>query len=188
MRDAIHAPLARRCPRDERETGGALCAPPHAGMIAARAAGISAATEKDMVQTINPQATTILIVDDQPDNREMLATLLGDEGYRTLQAASGMEAMDRIAQDSPQLILLDVSMPDMDGFAVASLLKADPKTKAIPIIMVTAHTGRGSRVVGLHTGAEDYLTKPVDAPELLLKIRNLLRLSQATPVSAARQA
>jgi CheY-like chemotaxis protein len=124
-----------------------------------------------------PTPTTILIVDDQPDNRDMLATLLGQEGYRTLTAAGGMEAMDVIANDSPQLILLDVSMPDMDGYAVASLLKADPKTSGIPNIMVTAHTGRGARVVGLHTGAEDYLTKPVDAPELLLKVRNLLRLS-----------
>jgi DNA-binding response OmpR family regulator len=125
----------------------------------------------------SPTLTTILIVDDQPDNRDMLAALLGQEGYRTLTAAGGMEAMDVIANDSPQLILLDVSMPDMDGYAVASLLKADPKTSGIPIIMVTAHAGRGARVVGLHTGAEDYLTKPVDAPELLLKVRNLLRLS-----------
>ena len=125
----------------------------------------------------SPQPTTILIVDDQPDNRDMLSALLGQEGYRTLTAAGGMEAMDVIANDTPQLILLDVSMPDMDGYAVASLLKADPKTSGIPIIMVTAHAGRGARVVGLHTGAEDYLTKPVDAPELLLKVRNLLRLS-----------
>ena len=139
-----------------------------------------------MIKPANTQTTTILIVDDQPDNREMLATLLGDEGYRTLQASGGMEAMDSIALEAPHLILLDVSMPDMDGYAVASLLKADPKTSAIPIIMVTAHTGRGSRVVGLNTGAEDYLTKPVDAPELLLKVRNLLRLSQATPAAAAR--
>jgi DNA-binding response OmpR family regulator len=157
-------------------------------MIAARAAGISAARENAMAQSVNTQATTILIVDDQPDNREMLATLLGDEGYRTLQAASGMEAMDQIALESPQLILLDVSMPDMDGYAVATLLKADPKTNGIPIIMVTAHTGRGARVVGLHTGVEDYLTKPVDAPELLLKVRNLLRLRQNAELSAIREA
>jgi CheY-like chemotaxis protein len=125
----------------------------------------------------SPRPTTILIVDDQLDNREMLSALLAPEGYRTLTAAGGMEAMDLIAAEHPQLILLDVSMPDMDGYAVASLLKADPKTASIPIVMVTAHTGRGARVVGLHTGAEDYLTKPVDAPELLLKVRNLLRLS-----------
>ena len=132
-----------------------------------------------------PQPSTILIVDDQPDNREMLSAMLQHEGYRTLTASGGMEAMDTIANDSPHLILLDVSMPDMDGYAVASLLKADPKTSGIPIIMVTAHAGRGARVVGLHTGAEDYLTKPVDAPELLLKVRNLLRLSGGME-SAAR--
>src|SRR6478736_7493038 len=103
-----------------------------------------------------PTPTTILIVDDQHDNRDMLATLLGQEGYRTLSAAGGMEAMDVIANECPQLILLDVSMPDMDGYAVASLLKSDPKTASSPIVMVTANTGRGARVVGLHTGAEDY--------------------------------
>jgi CheY-like chemotaxis protein len=157
-------------------------------MIAARAAGISAARENAMAQSVNTQATTILIVDDQPDNREMLATLLGDEGYRTLQAASGMEAMDQIALESPQLILLDVSMPDMDGYAVATLLKADPKTNGIPIIMVTAHTGRGARVVGLHTGDEEDLTKTVDAPEQFLKVRNLLRLRQNAELSAIREA
>ena len=140
------------------------------------------------IHTRPQQTTTILIVDDQPDNRDMLATLLGGEGYRTLQASGGMEAMDAIANDTPQLILLDVSMPDMDGYAVASLLKADPKTSGIPIIMVTAHAGRGARVVGLNAGVEDYLTKPVDAPELLLKIRNLLRLRQNAELSSVRQA
>jgi two-component system cell cycle response regulator len=137
---------------------------------------------------VRPAQTTILIVDDQPDNRDMLSTLLATEGYRTLEAAGGMEAMDVIANDKPQLILLDVSMPDMDGYAVASLLKADPKTSGIPIIMVTAHAGRGARVVGLNAGVEDYMTKPVDAPELLLKVRNLLRLRQNAELSAVRQA
>jgi CheY-like chemotaxis protein len=137
---------------------------------------------------VRPAQTTILIVDDQPDNRDMLSTLLATEGYRTLEASGGMEAMDLIANDKPQLILLDVSMPDMDGYAVATLLKADPKTNGIPIIMVTAHAGRGARVVGLHTGVEDYMTKPVDAPELLLKVRNLLRLRQNAELSAVRQA
>jgi len=121
----------------------------------------------------NPQATMILIVDDQRDNRDMLEAMLQQEGYRTAQAARGMEAMDLIAREAPQLILLDVSMPDMDGYAVASLLKADPKTAGIPIIMVTAHTGRGARVVGLQTGAGEYLTKPVDPPDPPLKVPHL---------------
>lgn len=136
----------------------------------------------------NARPTTILVVDDMQDNRQMLAAMLEQEGYRTLTAAGGMEAMDSIANDPPDLVLLDVSMPDMDGYAVTSLLKADPRTSAIPIIMVTAHTGRGARVVGLHTGAEEFLTKPVDAPELLLKVRNLLRLRRNVELSVAREA
>jgi DNA-binding response OmpR family regulator len=141
-----------------------------------------------MNSTAQPHSATILIVDDMPDNRQMLQAMLLQEGYRARTAAGGMEAMDLIANDPPDLILLDVAMPDMDGYAVASLLKADPKTAGIPIIMVTAHTGRGARVVGLNTGAEDYLSKPVDAPELLLKVRNLLRLKNNAELSAARQA
>lgn len=137
---------------------------------------------------MNVRTSTILIVDDEPANQEMLAHLLQPEGYRILGASTGMEALDLIAEDSPQLILLDVTMPGLDGYAVASLLKADPNTASIPIIMVTAHAGRGARVVGLNTGAEDYLTKPVDAAELLLKVRNLLRLkahAQSDPVQQA---
>ena len=142
----------------------------------------------DASASTRPRPTTILVVDDMPDNRQMLAAMLEQEGYRTLTAAGGMEAMDSIANDPPDLVLLDVSMPDMDGYAVTSLLKADPRTSAIPIIMVTAHTGRGARVVGLHTGAEEFLTKPVDAPELLLKVRNLLRLRRNVELSVAREA
>lgn len=123
-----------------------------------------------------PQAT-ILIVDDLPDNRVVLEQMLEPDGYRVITASSGMQALDMIAAQAPDLILLDVSMPELDGFAVASLLKADPNHARIPIIIVTAHTGRGARVVGLNTGAEDYLTKPVDAAELSLKVRNLLRLT-----------
>ena len=141
-----------------------------------------------MNTTAHRNPATILIVDDMPDNRQMLAAMLLQDGYRATTASGGMEAMDLVAKDPPDLILLDVSMPELDGYAVASLLKADPKTAGIPIIMVTAHTGRGARVVGLNTGAEDYLTKPVDATELLLKVRNLLRLKTNAELAAARLA
>ncbi len=119
---------------------------------------------------------TILIVDDELANIESLEQLLQPEGYFTISATSGKQALAAVAAGLPDLILLDVTMPDMDGFAVASALKANPATAGIPIILVTAHTGRGARVVGLNTGAEDYLTKPVDPAELSLKVRNLLRL------------
>lgn len=132
-------------------------------------------------------AATILIVDDEFANRESLEQLLQPEGYLTTSATSGKQALAAVAEHAPDLILLDVTMPDMDGFTVASLLKANPATASIPIIMVTAHTGRGARVVGLHAGAEDYLTKPVDAAELLLKVRNLLRLKANAELAPARR-
>jgi DNA-binding response OmpR family regulator len=118
----------------------------------------------------------ILIVDDQPDICTMLEEVLGPAGYDTTSVTTGREAIASVLDDAPDLILLDVSMPDMDGYAVATMIKADPATASIPIIMVSALVGRGARVVGLGSGAEDYLTKPVDTAELVLKVRNLLRL------------
>lgn len=120
----------------------------------------------------------ILIVDDQPELAGLMADLLADAGYETRTAGGGRAALAGVQADPPDLLLLDAQMPDLDGFAVASTLKADPATAAIPIIMVSANEGRGSRVVGLESGAEDYLGKPVDPAELLAKIRNLLRLRE----------
>lgn len=119
---------------------------------------------------------TILIVDDEPQNRKLLEVLLQPEGYATLSAASGQEALTLIAQSPPDLILLDIMMPGMDGFMVAAQLKADPATANIPIIMVTALADRSARLAGLNAGAEEFLTKPVDRAELWLRVRNLLRL------------
>jgi len=121
-------------------------------------------------------AATILIVDDEQQNRRLLEALLIPEGYVTLCAASGEEALRSIAATPPDLILLDVMMPMMDGYAVASILKADPKTSNIPIIMVSAQIDHGARLAGLEAGAEEFLTKPVDRAELWLRVRNLLRL------------
>ncbi len=119
---------------------------------------------------------TLLIVDDEAQNRRLLETLLRPEGYGTLSAASGEEALASIAQQPPDLILLDIMMPGMDGYQVASQLKADPATAHIPIIMVTAQIDRSARLAGLNAGAEEFLTKPVDRAELWIRVRNLLRL------------
>jgi DNA-binding response OmpR family regulator len=118
----------------------------------------------------------ILIVDDQPELAGMMADLLGDAGYDTRTAANGREALADVQADPPDLLLLDVQMPELDGFELATMLKADPATATIPIIMVSAHEGRGARLIGLESGAEDYLSKPVDPAELIAKIRNLLLL------------
>jgi PAS domain S-box-containing protein len=118
----------------------------------------------------------ILIVDDEPQNRQLLEVMLASEGFLLQTAASGEEALAIVASLPPDLILLDVMMPGMDGYQVASQLKGDLATKNIPVIMVTAVDDRDVRIRGLSAGAEDFLTKPVDRPELCLRVRNLLRL------------
>ena len=119
---------------------------------------------------------TILIVDDEAQNRKVLETLLWPEGYRILTAANGEDALKAIAAHSPDLILLDIMMPGMDGYELATILKADSSTSNIPIIMVTALGDRDARLAALNAGAEEFLTKPVDRKELWLRVRNLLRL------------
>jgi diguanylate cyclase (GGDEF)-like protein/PAS domain S-box-containing protein len=125
---------------------------------------------------MNHRAATILIVDDEIRNRKLLETLLRPEGYLTLTAANGEDALSSIEQNVPDLILLDIMMPGIDGYQLACILKANPATANIPIIMVTALVDRGARLAGLNAGAEEFLTKPVDRAELWLRVRNLLRL------------
>jgi diguanylate cyclase (GGDEF)-like protein len=121
-------------------------------------------------------AATLLIVDDEIQNRKLLEALLRAEGYSTVSAADGEEALAAVALHPPDLILLDIMMPGMDGYQVAVKLKASPATSNIPIIMVSALIDRGARLAGLNAGAEEFLTKPVDRIELSLRVRNLLRL------------
>ena len=118
----------------------------------------------------------ILIVDDERHNRQLLEVMLAPEGFHLLTAASGEEALAMVAQQPPDLILLDVMMPGMDGYQVAAKIKGNPATKNIPVIMVTALDDRDARMLGLSAGAEDFLTKPVDRAELCVRVRNLLRL------------
>jgi diguanylate cyclase (GGDEF)-like protein/PAS domain S-box-containing protein len=121
---------------------------------------------------------SILIVDDEPANRKLLETLLRPEGYVTLTANNGEEALALVKLQLPDLILLDVMMPGMDGYEVARHLKTDVATLHIPIIMVTAQTDPRALLDGLDAGAEEFLTKPVNRAELWLRVRNLLRLKE----------
>ncbi len=125
--------------------------------------------------TASSVATTVLIVDDELNNRKLLEALLRPEGYLTQSAASGDEALTSIAQCPPDLILLDVMLPDMDGYVIAGILKANPATSHIPIIMVSAQIDRATRQAALSAGAEEFLRKPVDCEELWFRVRNLLR-------------
>lgn len=123
------------------------------------------------------QPATLLIVDDEPQVRKLLETLLQHEGYQTVCASSGEEALQVVAQQAPDLILLDIMMPGMDGYEVASQLKSDDATAGIPIIMLSALSDAGARVSGLESGAEEFLSKPIERIELSLRVRNLLRLT-----------
>jgi diguanylate cyclase (GGDEF)-like protein/PAS domain S-box-containing protein len=122
------------------------------------------------------KAAVILVVDDEMVNRRLMEALLTPEGYVVLCAASGEEALSMIARHAPDLILLDIMMPGMDGYEIATRLKASPATSNIPIIMLTALMDKRARLAGLSAGAEDFLTKPIDRAELWLRVRNLLRL------------
>lgn len=118
----------------------------------------------------------ILVVDDERHNRDLLEVMLKPEGYTLMSAGTGAEALAMVAHEPPDLILLDVMMPDMDGYQVVAQLKANTATNSIPVIMITALDDRGARMLALGAGAEDFLTKPVDRAELTVRVRNLLRL------------
>ena len=122
----------------------------------------------------------VLVVDDTPDNLMLMAGLL-KESYRVKVASSGEKAL-RIAQTAPapDLILLDIMMPDMDGYAVCRRLKADAATRDIPVVFLTALSEQEDEQAGLELGAVDYITKPISAPILLARVRNHIRLKEAT--------
>jgi len=122
------------------------------------------------------QPGRILIVDDEVHNRDLLALMLAPEGCVLSTAASGQDALDVVARQPPDLILLDVMMPGMDGYQVARAIKGDATTKGIPVIMITALDDHEARMLGLSAGAEDFLSRPVDRAELCVRVRNLLRL------------
>ncbi len=117
----------------------------------------------------------ILVVDDDAANREVLAIILTYEGFVTVTAASGQDALATVAQEPPDLILLDVMMPDMSGYDVAIRLKGDPATRHIPICMITALNDRAAKLRALHAGADLFLSKPLDRAELCGQVKSLLR-------------
>jgi adenylate cyclase len=121
-------------------------------------------------------AQRILVVDDTPMNVRLLEDILTVKGYSVTTAASGFEALAAIEKDPPDLVLLDVMMPGMTGYEVCQTLRANAKTAILPVVMVTALDAKEERIKGLDAGADDFLTKPVNQPELLARVRSLLRI------------
>lgn len=130
----------------------------------------------------------ILVVDDNAQNVKLLADVLAHQGYRVDTADSGTAALESIRRDPPDLVLLDVIMPGVDGFEVCRALRLDPRSEALPVIMVTGLDQREERIKGLEAGADDFITKPVNRPELLARVRSLLRIKQLYDTVQAQRA
>ena len=120
----------------------------------------------------------ILVVDDHPDNVDILDARLTSRGYEVETATNGQEALDRVAANPPHLILCDVMMPLMDGYEVSRRIKTDESLPFIPIILVTARDSTQDKVEGLDAGADDYITKPINFPELEARVRSMLRIKR----------
>jgi CheY-like chemotaxis protein len=116
---------------------------------------------------------TVLIVDDEPDNIELLGRRLTRRGFDVLSATSAEEGIAKAAAGRPAVILMDIKMPRVDGLEATRRLKADPATRAIPVIALTAHAMAEDRATALAAGADEYESKPVDLPQLLDKIARL---------------
>ncbi len=136
---------------------------------------------EEKIEDIQTQKTpVILVVDDNQQNLELLQAYLEDIDCETLAATDGIEAIEIINRETPDLVLLDIMMPKMSGFEVCKRIKSDPKTKNIPVIMVTALNEYGDIERAIDANTDDFLSKPVNKLELLTRVRTMLRLKNLT--------
>ena len=136
---------------------------------------------------VGPLLPRILIVDDLPVNRRLLVELLDSNKYDLVEAAGGREALALAAEKPPDLVLLDVMMPGMDGFEVCRRLRADPTLREVPIVMLTALDDQASRIAGLEAGADDFSTKPFHRLELIARVRGIMRLNRYRRMAEAQE-
>ncbi len=122
----------------------------------------------------------VLVVDDEPEAVELVEFNLKQAGYSVVTAADGTEALTKARAALPSLIVLDLMLPEVDGLEVCKMLRRDPSTAAVPIIMLTAKAAEIDRILGLELGADDYLTKPFSPRELVLRVKKLLQRDRAT--------
>jgi DNA-binding response OmpR family regulator len=131
-------------------------------------------------------STRVLVVEDDPDIAELVARYLEKAGYTATRVSSGRDALDAVRAKAPDLIVLDVMLPHVDGLEVCRLLRANDHTASIPIIMLTARAEESERIVGLEMGADDYLAKPFSPNELVARVRALLRRAQRVGAPSGR--
>ena len=144
-------------------------------MLNLSSAAASSQTRCSSVSFLDSELPKILVVDDHPSSRMTAVALLSVEGYEVLEAESGSDALKRVVECNPDLILLDVMMPGMDGFEVCRNLKQDEQTRLIPVVFITALNDRRSRILGIEAGGDDFLTKPFDRLELSARVRSLVQ-------------
>ncbi len=133
-----------------------------------------------------PEKATILVADDDPMARELIEEYLDGDELRVVTASTGRDALEKAAEIVPDLILLDVMMPGMDGFEACRRLRGDPRLAEVPIIMITALNDRKSRLSGLEAGADDFLSKPYDGAELQARVKTITRLDRYRRLLAER--
>jgi CheY-like chemotaxis protein len=132
----------------------------------------------EQMESPGDRRASILIVDDESLNVDYLEQELASQGFTTATASNGLEALERVAADPPDLVLLDVMMPELDGISTLRILKDDPQTRLIPVVLMTALNAVEDRVRGIEAGADDFLSKPVDERELMARIRTALALKR----------
>jgi phosphate regulon transcriptional regulator PhoB len=120
-------------------------------------------------------AAQVLVVEDEPDIRDLIVFHLEREGFRTRTARNGSDALKQVRSAPPDLVVLDLMLPELDGLEVCRRLRQDPSTAAVPVIMLTARGDETDRVVGLELGADDYITKPFSPKELVARVKAVLR-------------
>jgi two-component system cell cycle response regulator len=157
---------------------GYLTKPVDTRAFADQIRGFLAAAQGGAMPVVADHRGRVLVVDDEPLNVKLFKAKLATERYEVATASSGAEALAMVAEQAPDLILLDIMMPGMDGYEVTRRLKADPATCHVPVILVTALTGTEDKNRGLEAGADEFLNKPVNTHELLARVKSMIRLRQ----------
>lgn len=132
---------------------------------------------------LEPMLQKILIVEDEVDIAALISFNLERAGYRVDMAHDGREGLEKILHEQPDLVILDLMLPGMDGYAILKEMQRDPRTHSTPVLMLTAKTQTDDRIRGLESGADDYLTKPFSPKELLLRVQAIIKRNRSTPGS-----
>ncbi|WP_082857740.1 SpoIIE family protein phosphatase [Amycolatopsis regifaucium] len=167
--------------------GGTLAAEPYVLEASRWSAGVSAAeaiANGEAPERRRADAARIVIADDNADMRDYLTRLLTTAGYEVEAVADGAEVIDAVRVRAPDLVISDVMMPGLDGLALVDRLRGEPRTAAVPVLLLSARAGQEASIEGLHAGADDYLVKPFAAPELLARVRAHVRLARLRARSA----